>query len=94
MERKKQFGLFSSIGTTKSQLIKTVYFEAIIISLIGIPLGILASYLGIGIVIKITNSLLNLGTNLLELTTYPLFIIIPIIFIWEYVMGMECLAKM
>ncbi len=80
MERKKQFGLFSSIGTTKSQLIKTVYFEAIIISLIGIPIGILASYLGIGIVIKITNSLLNLGTNLLELTTYPLFIIIPIIF--------------
>ena len=80
MERKKQFGLFSSIGTTKSQLIKTVYFEAIIISLIGIPIGILASYLGIGIVIKITNSLLNLGTNLLELTTYPLFIIIPVIF--------------
>ena len=80
MERKKQFGLFSSIGATKTQLIKTVYFEALLISLIGIPLGILSAYLGIGIVIKITNSLLNLGTGMLTLTTYPLFIIIPIIF--------------
>jgi len=80
MERKKQFGLFSSIGTTKTQLIKTVYFEALIISLIGIPLGILSAYLGIGVVIKITNSLLNLGTGILSLTTYPLFILIPIIF--------------
>ena len=80
MERKKQFGIFSSIGTTKSQLIKSVYFEALIISLIGIPLGILAAYLGIGIVISITNNLLSLGKNLLELSTYPMFIIIPIIF--------------
>ena len=80
MERKKQFGLFSSIGATKSQLIKTVYFEAFTISLIGIPLGILSAYLGIGIVIKITNNLLSLGSNVLELSTYPLFIIIPILF--------------
>ena len=80
MERKKQFGLFSSIGTTKRQLMKTVYFEAIIISLIGIPLGILGAYLGIGTVLKITNSLLKLGDNSLILATYPLFIIIPIIF--------------
>ncbi len=80
MERKKQFGLFSSIGTTKSQLIKTVYFEALIVSIIGIPLGILAAYLGIGVVIAITNNLLSFGENVLELSTYPLFIIIPIIF--------------
>ena len=80
MERKKQFGLFSSIGATKSQLIKTVYFEALIVSLIGIPLGILAAYLGIGVVIAITNNLLSFGENILELSTYPLFIIIPIIF--------------
>lgn len=80
MERKKQFGLFSSIGTTKSQLIKTVYFEALIVSIIGIPLGILAAYLGIGIVIAITNNLLSFDENILELSTYPLFIIIPIIF--------------
>ena len=81
MERKKQFGLFSSIGATKKQIKKTVLFEALIVSLIGIPLGILGSYLGIGVVICILNNLLKgmIEENFV-LCTYPLFLIIPIIF--------------
>lgn len=81
MERKKQFGLFSSIGATKAQLRKTVFFEAFLVAIIGIPLGILGSYLGIGIVIMIINKLLpNVFMTSLKLCTYPLFIVIPIIF--------------
>lgn len=81
MERKKQFGLFSSIGATKKQLRQTVFFEAIIVGLIGIPLGVLGSFVGIGIVVAIINYLVpNLfGTNLV-LTAYPIFLIIPIAF--------------
>lgn len=79
MERKKQFGLFSSIGATKKQLRKTVLFEAFIIGLIGIPLGLLGGFLGIATVIKIMNYLI--GSELtFKLAAYPLFIIIPIIF--------------
>ena len=82
MERKKQFGLNSSIGATRKQLKYTVFFEAFVVALIGIPLGILSSYLGIGIVIKIVNTLLpNVFSFNLELVTYPIFIIVPIIFI-------------
>lgn len=44
-ERKKQYGLLSSIGATKRQLKKSMIFEAVVLSGIGIPLGIL---LGIG----------------------------------------------
>ena len=51
MERKKQFGLFSSIGATQKQLRHTVFFEAFIVGIIGIPLGVLSAYLGIGIVL-------------------------------------------
>lgn len=81
MERKKQFGLFSSIGATKSQLRKTVFFEAIIISVIGIPLGILSAYIGIGVVISIMNNLLTgFYDGTFHLCTYPIFIIIPVIF--------------
>ena len=81
MERKKQFGLFSSIGATKKQLRHTVFFEALIVGIIGIPLGILSAYLGIGIVLMIVNKLLpNMFDFPLALVTYPLFIIIPIIF--------------
>lgn len=41
-ERTKQFGLLSSIGATRKQLRKTVIYEAYTVSLIGIPLGLLA----------------------------------------------------
>jgi len=81
MERKKQFGLFSSIGTTRKQLKYTVFYEAFIVGIIGIPLGIVSAYIGIGIVIQIINHLLPdvFGTPL-ALVTYPLFITIPVIF--------------
>ena len=81
MERKKQFGLFSSIGATKRQLRKTVFYEAFLIGLIGIPLGIISGFVGIGIVIQIINYLLpEIFTIKLTLSFYPLFIIIPFIF--------------
>lgn len=81
MERKKQFGLFSSIGATKRQIKSTVLYEAMIVSLIGIPLGILSAYLGIYVVVLIMNNLLKGMFSVgFYLSTYPLFIIIPIIF--------------
>ncbi len=48
-ERTKQFGLLSSIGATKKQLRKMVLFEALAVSAIGIPLGILLGIGAIGI---------------------------------------------
>ncbi len=48
-ERTKQFGLLSSLGATKKQLRRTVFFEAFAVSLVGIPLGILAGIGGIGV---------------------------------------------
>ena len=82
MERKKQFGLFASIGTTRKQLKHTVFYEAFIVGLIGIPLGVLAAYVGIGTVLYIINRLLVDAFDgvKLNLVTYPLFIIIPVIF--------------
>lgn len=81
MERKKEFGLLSSIGATKRQLSHTVLFEAVVVGVIGIILGILGAYIGIGCVILIIN---NLISDMLEyklyLVTNPLFIIIPVIF--------------
>lgn len=47
-ERTKQFGLLSSVGATRKQLRKMVFFEAFIVALIGIPLGIAAGISGIG----------------------------------------------
>ncbi|MBQ7810226.1 MAG: ABC transporter permease, partial [Clostridia bacterium] len=46
-ERTKQFGLLASIGATKKQLRKMVLFEALAVSAVGIPLGILVGVGGI-----------------------------------------------
>ena len=81
MERKKEFGLLSSIGTTKRQLSHTVFFEAVVVGVIGIILGILGAYIGIGCVILIINNLISdMLEYKLHLVTNPLFIIIPVIF--------------
>ena len=81
MERKKEFGLISSIGATKRQLSHTVFFEAVVVGVIGIILGILGAYIGIGCVILIINNLISdILEYKLHLVTNPLFIIIPVIF--------------
>ena len=50
-ERTRQFGLLSSVGATKKQLRRMVLFEALAVSAVGIPLGILVGIGGIGITI-------------------------------------------
>lgn len=48
-ERTRQFGLLASIGATRKQLTQSVLFEALFLSCIAIPLGILFGMMGIGI---------------------------------------------
>ncbi len=81
MERKKEFGLLSSIGATKKQLSYTVFFEALIEGIIGIILGICGAYIAIGTVILIINNLIgDILVLKLNLVTNIVFIIIPVIF--------------
>lgn len=56
-ERKKQFGILNSIGATKSQTIKLVLIEAFIISIIGIPFGLISGTFAIDILFKIIGNI-------------------------------------
>ncbi len=56
-ERTKQFGLLSSIGATRQQLLSTVIFESLALSAVGIPLGLLSGYGGIAVTLKLTEKL-------------------------------------
>lgn len=58
-ERKKQYGLLSSIGATRRQLKGGVFFEAIVLSAIGIPLGILAGIGGMSVTLYFVNDLIS-----------------------------------
>ncbi len=52
-ERTKQFGLLSSVGATRKQLRRMVFFESFAVSAIGIPLGILIGIAGIGVTLLV-----------------------------------------
>lgn len=53
-ERKKQFGMFASVGATAAQIRSIVLTEAGVIAAIGIPLGILGAIAGVAILVKLT----------------------------------------
>ena len=58
-EKNKQYGMLRSIGATKKQVRKNVLFEATILALIGIPLGIFLGYFASFILVKISNVFLK-----------------------------------
>ena len=51
-ERKKQFGILNSIGATKSQVMKLVFIEGILVSIIAIPIGLISGTVAIDLVFK------------------------------------------
>lgn len=65
-ERTKQFGILKSTGATKKQIAETVLYEGVLLSAIGIPLGIIAGLLieliGTTIITNLLKSLSNGGT--------------------------------
>jgi len=58
-ERKKQFGMFASVGATSAQIRRIVLTEAGVIAAIGIPLGILGAIAGLGILLKLTQGVVS-----------------------------------
>ena len=67
-EKTKQYGMLRSIGATKKQIRKNVFYEATILGLIGIPLGILLGLLASYILLIVSNYFLRdslaIGLNL------------------------------
>ncbi|HZK34868.1 MAG TPA: ABC transporter permease, partial [Bacillota bacterium] len=57
-ERTKQFGLLSSVGATTKQVKHSIFFEAMFLAAIGIPLGLLAGIFGIGVTLYFVNDIL------------------------------------
>lgn len=54
-EKIKQYGMLRSIGATKKQIKKNVFYEASILGIIGIPLGILLGFIASYLLIIISN---------------------------------------
>ena len=63
-EKTRQYGMLSSIGATRKQIKKNVYYEALILGVIGIPLGTLLGLIATFILVIISDHFL--GTALGE----------------------------
>ena len=71
-ERLKQYGMLSSIGATKKQIKKSVYFEGFILGLIGIPIGIISGVFAIYILVNVVNYILKDYISKGTLLTYSM----------------------
>lgn len=80
-QRTRQFGLLSSIGATRKQLRHMVYYEALVVSAIGIPLGIAAGIGGIGVtLLLIGDKFASLGFPMgMTLSVSPLSIVAAVV---------------
>ncbi len=58
-EKIKQYGMLRSIGATKKQIKRNVFYEATILGLIGIPLGLLSGIFASYILILVSNYFLG-----------------------------------
>ena len=59
IEKMKMYGMLASIGATKKQIRKNVISEAMILSMIGIPLGIVSGIFAVFVLLKIVNLLIG-----------------------------------
>jgi len=80
-ERVKQFGLLSSIGSSKKQLRKMIYTEALLISFLGLPLGILGGLGGIYITLRVIEDLFFSTIGIYESVGLELYISWPVLVI-------------
>ena len=88
-EKIKQYGMLRSVGATRKQIRKNVFYEASILGLIGIPLGLLLGFIASYILIIVCNILLKdsitTGLNLVlsySVISYVVAIVLGIITIY------------
>lgn len=58
-EKMKMYGELASIGATKKQIKRSVIYEAMLLGIIGIPLGIISGIFAIAILLKIVGAVLG-----------------------------------
>lgn len=99
MEKMKTYGMLASVGATKKQIRKTVLYEVLFISLVGIPLGVLSGLLGDFILFKVVNliadeELLGIKNFLIFKTSiWPILVSVILGFLTVYLSGIASAIK-
>lgn len=86
-ERRTQFGILKSIGATKEQIVSTVIYESIFLSIIGIPIGILVGLILAFIGIEVANHFLEEINSLVNIMMTEFSIVINFIISWRVILA-------
>ena len=79
-EKIRQYGMLSSVGATRKQIKRNVYFEALILGVIGVPLGLVLGHLASFILLRVSNYFLAGDMNVvLRFSFSPMAILLAVI---------------
>lgn len=98
-EKIKMYGMLASVGATKKQIKRIVIYEALLLGIIGIPLGILAGLFADFVLLKIVNSLLgefllaNVDGIIFKTSLLPILISIILGFLTIYLSAISSARK-
>lgn len=89
-ERTRQFGLLSSLGASRRQLRRTVFIEALILGIVGIPLGVLLGIAGVAATLHATSDAFEyiFGISLTG-GSVPVVVRPPVVIL---IVGLSCLV--
>lgn len=98
-EKMKMHGMLASIGATKKQIKKSVISEAMILGLIGIPLGIISGIFAVFVLIKIVNSIAgefmlgNVEGIIVKISILPILLSVILSIITIYISALSSAKK-
>lgn len=97
-ERVRYLGMLASVGATRKQKRKSIYYEGAVLGAIGIPVGIIAGIIGIGITLEIVGQkIVSTGmiagvieSNLEMKTVVPFYAIVGIVLVSVLTIFISC----
>lgn len=98
-EKMKMYGMLASVGATKKQIKKNVISEAMILGLIGIPLGIISGIFAVFVLIKIVNSIAgefmlgNVEGIIVKISILPILLSVLLSMITIYISALSSAKK-
>lgn len=91
-DRRTQFGILKSIGATKKQILSTVMYESLFLSVTGIPIGILLGLILAFIGIQVANLFLGEINSLVNIMMTEFTMVINFIISWKVILAASIIS--
>ena len=86
-ERREQFGILKSAGATKRQITSTVMYESVLLSAVGIPVGIIVGLFFAFVSIGIANHFLSEINSLTQIMIREISIVLEFVLSWQVIIA-------